>query len=90
MTTDPSGLLAATIAALEQMPPHQRAIAAAEFIAAVQGPEDRRISRLRWAAITELHEGGMTMAQIADQIGSSEGAVDLALQSHRRASTVSA
>lgn len=90
MTTDQSGLLSATIAALEQMPPRQRAIAAAEFIAAVQGPDDRRISRLRWAAINQMHEDGMTMAQIADQIGISEGAVDLALQSHRRGSSVPA
>jgi DNA-binding NarL/FixJ family response regulator len=82
VTTDPDALVAATIAALEQMPAAQRAMCAAGLIAAVQGADDRRITRIRWAAIAELRGGGMTTAQIADQLGISVGAVDLALQAH--------
>jgi hypothetical protein len=82
VTSDPDGLVADTIAALERMPAAQRAISAAGFIAAVLGVDDRRITRIRWAAIAELHDGGLTTAEIADQLGISVSAVDLALQAH--------
>ncbi|WP_162907149.1 hypothetical protein [Allorhizocola rhizosphaerae] len=83
MTSDPGGLVATTVASIEQMPALERALSAAAFIAAVQG-EDRRIARIRWAAIAELHSEGMAMAEIAERIGVTPGAVDLALQSHHR------
>ncbi len=89
MTTESDGLVAATIAALERMPAAQRAISAAGLIAAVQGADDRRIARIRWAAIAEMRAGGLTTAEIADQLGISVGAVDLALQAHQGSRTPS-
>jgi hypothetical protein len=83
VTSDPDGLVADTIAALERMPAAKRAISAAGFIAAVLGVDDRRITRIRWAAIAELRDGGLTTAEIAGQLGISVSAVDLALQAHR-------
>ena len=87
MTSDPGGLVATTVASLEQMPALERALTAAAFIAAVQG-DDRRIARIRWAAIAEMHSGGMSMAEIAEKIGVTPGAVDLALQSHQRGASL--
>lgn len=84
MAQDPHSLLATTIAALQQMPATERARSAGELIAAVQGEGDRRITRIRWAAIAEMHQRGLTVEDIAAQLTTSTGAVDLALQSHRR------
>jgi hypothetical protein len=84
MTTDPDGLVATTIAALEQMPASQRARSAGAFIAAVQGEGDRRIARIRWAAIADMYDGGMSIEDIAAELMTSPGSVDLAVQSHRR------
>ena len=89
MTSDPGGLVAATLATLSQMPALERAMSASAFIAAVQGPDDRRISQLRWAAIAELKDGGMDMNEIADKLGTTAEAIDLALQASRRRSSVS-
>lgn len=89
MSSDPSGLLAATLATLSQMPALERAVSASAFIAAVQGPDDRRISQVRWAAIAELKDGGMEMNEIADALGTTAEAIDLALQVNRRRSSVS-
>jgi DNA-binding NarL/FixJ family response regulator len=88
VTAEPDSLVAATLAALERMPAAQRAIAAAALIAAVQGAGDRPIPRIRWAAIAELHAGGLSTAEIAEQLGVSVGAVDLALQAHNATRTV--
>ena len=88
MTTDPNGLVASTIAALESMPAVDRALSAAALIAAVQGEGDRRIARIRWGAITEMHDSGMTQEEIAAALATSPGTVDLALQSHRRSRSV--
>ncbi|HCT81163.1 MAG TPA: hypothetical protein DGG94_10045 [Micromonosporaceae bacterium] len=88
MTSDPGGLVAATIAALDSMPAMDRALSAAALIAAVQGVEDRRIARIRWAAIAELHDSGITMTDIGTALGVTAEAVDLALQAHKRASSV--
>ena len=84
MTTDPHHVVATMIAALEQLPPTERAVAAGALIAAVQGEGDRRITRIRWAAIAEMHEQGMTQEDIADKLATGIGAIDLAIQSHRR------
>jgi hypothetical protein len=89
VTSDPGGLLAATIATLSQMPALERAVSASAFIAAVQGPDDRRISRLRWAAIAELRDGGMEMNEIAEALGMTAEAIDLALQANGRRGSVS-
>ncbi|HZM74844.1 MAG TPA: hypothetical protein VFC19_03910 [Candidatus Limnocylindrales bacterium] len=89
MTSDPGGLVAATVATLSQMPALERAMSASAFIAAVQGPDDRRISRVRWAAIAELKDGGMDMNEIADALGTTTEAIDLALQANGRRSSVS-
>jgi len=89
VTSDPGGLLAATLATLSQMPALERAMSASAFIAAVQGPDDRRISQVRWAAIAELKNGGMDMNEIADALGTTAEAIDLALQASRRRSSVS-
>ena len=89
MTSDPGGLVAATLATLSQMPALERAMSASAFIAAVQGPDDRRISQVRWAAIAELKNGGMDMNEIADALGTTAEAIDLALQASRRRSSVS-
>ena len=89
MTSDPGGLVAATVATLSQLPALERAMAAGAFVAAVQGPDDRRISRLRWAAIAELKEDGMGINEIADALGITADAIDLALQANRRHSSVS-
>lgn len=89
MTSDPGGLVAATLATLSQMPALERAISASALIAAVQGPEDRRIPQVRWAAIAELRDGGMEMDEIADALGTTAEAIDLALQASRRRSSVS-
>ena len=89
VTSDPGGLVAATLATLSQMPPLERAMSASAFVAAVQGPDDRRISRVRWAAIAELRGGGMEMNEIADALGTTAEAIDLALQANRRGSSVS-
>jgi hypothetical protein len=90
MTNDPGGLVAAAINALQNLPARERVVSAAAFIAAVQGPDDRRIARIRWAAIAEMHEAGVSVAEIADQIGVSAGAVELAIQAHRRGSSTPA
>ncbi len=87
MISDPGGLVATTVANLEQMPALERALSAAAFIAAVQG-DDRKIARIRWAAIAELHTGGMTMGEIAEKIGVTPGAVDLALQAYQRDASI--
>ena len=89
VTSDPGGLVAATLATLSQMTPLERAMSASAFIAAVQGPDDRRISQVRWAAIAELKDGGMDMNEIADALGTTAEAIDLALQVSRRRSSVS-
>jgi len=89
VTSDPGGLVAATLATLSQMPALERAMSASAFIAAVQGPDDRRISQVRWAAIAELKNGGMDMNEIADALGTTAEAIDLALQASRRRSSVS-
>lgn len=89
MTSDPGGLVAATLATLSQMPPLERAMSAGAFIAAVQGPDDRRISRVRWAAIAELKDGGMEISEIGDALGITAEAIDLALQANGRSSSVS-
>jgi len=89
VTSDPGGLVAATVATLSQMPALERAMSASAFIAAVQGPDDRRISRVRWAAIAELKDGGMDMNEIADALGTTTEAIDLALQANGRRSSVS-
>lgn len=89
VTSDPGGLLAATIATLSQMPALERAMSASAFIAAVQGPDDRRISRVRWAAIAELRDGGMEINEIADALGTTPETIDLALQANGRRSSVS-
>jgi len=89
VTSDPGGLVAATLATLNQMPPIERAVAAGAFIAAVQGPDDRRISRVRWAAIAELSDAGMEMREIAEALGTTAEAIDLALQANGRRSSVS-
>ncbi|HZM80339.1 MAG TPA: hypothetical protein VFC19_31775 [Candidatus Limnocylindrales bacterium] len=90
MTTDPYHMVATMIAALESLPPAQRALAAGALIAAVQGEGDRRITRIRRAAIAQMHEQGMTEEDIAHALVTSIGAIDLAIQSHRRFNTVSA
>lgn len=84
MTTDPHSLVAATVAALEQMPPAERAFAAGSLIAAVQGEGDRRIARIRWAAIAEMHDSGLSIEDIAAMLMITPGSADLAIQSHRR------
>ena len=89
VTSDPGGLVAATLATLSQMPALERAMSANAFIAAVQGPDDRRISRLRWAAIAELKDAGMDMNEIAEALGTTAEAIDLALQANGRRSSVS-
>jgi len=89
VTSDPGGLVATTLATLSQMPPIERAVAAGALIAAVQGPDDRRISRVRWAAIAELSDGGMQMQEIAEVLGTTAEAIDLALQANGRRSSVS-
>jgi hypothetical protein len=89
VTSDPGGLLAATLATLSQMPALERAVSAGAFIAAVQGPDDRRISHARWAAIAELKEGGMGIGEIAEALGTTTDAIDLALQANGRRSSVS-
>ena len=89
MTSDPSGLVAATLATLSQMPALERAMSANAFIAAVQGPDDRRISRLRWAAIAELKDAGMEINEIAEALETTAEAIDLALQANGRRSSVS-
>lgn len=89
VTSDPGGLVAATLATLSQMPALERAMSASAFIAAVQGPDDRRISQVRWAAIAELKDSGMDMNEIADALGTTAEAIDLALQASRRRSSVS-
>lgn len=63
-------------------------MAASAFIAAVQGPDDRRISRVRWAAIAELIDAGMDMQEIAEALGTTTEAIDLALQANGRRSSV--
>ncbi|HCT76519.1 MAG TPA: hypothetical protein DGT23_08010 [Micromonosporaceae bacterium] len=88
MSPDPRNLVAATVAALEQMPAAERAISAAALIAAVQGDGDRRIARIRWAAIAEMYDGGLSIEDIAAELTTGPGAVDLALQSHRRYGSV--
>jgi hypothetical protein len=90
MTSDPGGLVAATLATLSQMPALERARSAGAFIAAVQGPDDRRIARLRWSAIAELKDGGMGMNEIAEALGTTAEAIDLALQANGSRSSVSA
>jgi len=90
LTTDPYHMVATMIAALERLPPAERALAAGALIAAVQGEGDRRITRIRWAAIAQMHEQGMTEEDIANALVTSIGAIDLAIQSHRRFNTVSA
>jgi hypothetical protein len=89
VTSDPGGLVAATLATLSQMPALERAMCASAFIAAVQGPDDRRISRVRWAAIAELKDAGMDIKEIADALGTTAEAIDLALQANGRRSSVS-
>jgi hypothetical protein len=89
VTSDPGGLVAATVATLSQMSALDRAMSASAFIAAVQGPDDRRISQLRWAAIAELRDSGMRIEEIADALGTTAEAIDLALQASRRRSSVS-
>jgi hypothetical protein len=84
MTADPHNLVADVIDALARMPALDRAISATALIAAVQGEGDRRIARLRWAAIAELHDAGMSDEQIAARLDTSPGAIDLAVQSHLR------
>ncbi|HCT76490.1 MAG TPA: hypothetical protein DGT23_07850 [Micromonosporaceae bacterium] len=87
MAQDPHSLVAMTVATLQRMPASERARSAGELIAAVQGEGDRRIARIRWAAIAEMHEGGLTVEDIAAELAMSPGAVDLAVQSHRRYGT---
>lgn len=89
VTADPGGLVAATLATLSQMAPLERAMSASAFIAAVQGPDDRRISRVRWAAIAELSDAGMEMDEIAEALGTTAQAIDLALQANGHHSSVS-
>jgi hypothetical protein len=86
MTTTPSSLVADTIDALESMGALDRAATAGALIAAVQGEGDRRIARIWWAAIAQLHEQGLSIAQIAAALSVSAGTVDLAIQSHQRMS----
>jgi hypothetical protein len=88
MTSDPGGLVAATLATLSQMPALERAVSAGAFIAAVQGPDDRRIAKVRWAAIGELIDSGMGIKEIAEALGMTVEAVDLALQADGRQSSV--
>lgn len=88
MTSDPGGLVAATLATIGQMPALDRALSAGAFISAVQGADDRRISRVRWAAIAELADGGMPLPEIAEKLGITPEAVDLALQANGRRGSV--
>lgn len=39
---------------------------------------------LLWATIVEMHDNGMTVDDIAEQLGVTAGAVDLALQARQR------
>lgn len=84
MAEDPHGLVTTTIAALLRMPAAERARSAGELIAAVQAEGDRRIARIRWGAIAEMRERGLSAEDIAAELAMSAGAVDLALQSHSR------
>ena len=84
MAEDPHSVVAMTLAALGRLPAAERARSAAALIAAVQGEGDRRIARIRWAAINEMHERGLSVQDIAAELEVSDGAVELALQSHRR------
>jgi len=84
MITDPHSLVTATIAALQQMPAAERALAAGDLIAAVQGEGDRRIARIRWAAIAEMYDSGLRVEEIAMTLMITAGSVDLAIQSHHR------
>jgi DNA-binding NarL/FixJ family response regulator len=86
VTSDPGGLVAATLATLSQMPALERAMSAGAFIAAVQGPDDRRIAKVRWSAIAELADSGMGIKEIAEALDITVEAVDLALQANGRSS----
>ena len=90
MTDDAQAFLDTTITALEQMPIAERARCAAALINAVQGPGARPIAQLRWTAIADMHETGMSVEDIAAELDMSAGAVDLALQTHYRTHNVTA